>query len=358
MKNFLIIFSIVLLISCNKNETIDTIHIDLSHPSKLKEFILDEHIIPLETNEDCLIGEIEKICIDSTNIFIMDKINATVFIYDKKGHYISKIFAHGNGPNEYIELSDMCINNSLIYILSRPNKSILVYAINGEYKERITLNDWYHRINTNNDYIQLYSCKSNRQHFDIVSIDYKGNIVRKEMPFAKDESFLFSARPFNKISHNEYLLCFPYEQRVALWNNQNCDYKYRFDFDTKIKFSDKDIEKLSYERIREKTLNKESLRQIEWITQINNNSFYLIASVFIDRKGIRKVLCKTDFNKQRSKIYILRDEINENFPNFYEPILLQDNKIYCIINPNTNSDKEFQESNPSIGVYNINLSEL
>ena len=131
-----------------------------------------------------------------------------------------------------------------------------------------------------------------------------------------------------------------------------------FDFDTKIKFSDKDIEKLSYERIREKTLNKESLRQIEWITQINNNSFYLIASVFIDRKGIRKVLCKTDFNKQRSKIYILRDEINENFPNFYEPILLQDNKIYCIINPNTNSDKEFQESNPSIGVYNINLSEL
>lgn len=360
MKKVLFILGICLSFSCSSkvDKSVKTITIEIEDNSNLKDFVTDERIIRLETNDDCLISEIDKICINSEFIFIKDKKSKKVFIFNDKGLFISKIDSHGNGPDEYIELSDIAVNDEFVYVLSKPNKSIYIYTYDGKYKRKINLDDWYHRLNVTKNYIMLYSCKSNRQFFDIITIDHNGKTINKSLPFAKDNSFVFDINPFNEISDEEYLLCFPYERRVVLFSNKHCEYKYKFDFNTKVSFTEEDIEELGYEKIRNQSLHKESLKQIDSITKIGDNGFLMIATLFIEGKGLRKVLCKSDFDNSNSITYTIGDEINEAYPSFNNPLLIKRNNIYCIINPDISSEEDVQESNPSIGVYSINSSKL
>ena len=355
MKNILYMLVSIMCISCTSSieGTIETVSIGVNNNSNLTEFISNGRTIQLETNDECLISEINKLCIDSEYFYIVDKINKKIFIFANDGKFISKIDMHGNGPGEYIDLTDVSVNNKLIYVLSRPNKSIYVYSNDGIYKKKINLNDWYHRLNVTNDYIMLYSSKSNQGFYDIVTIDHKGNIKRKNLPFSRDESFVFNIVPFNAISDEEYLLCFPYERRVALFNQTDCEYKYKFDFKTEVTFTDKEMEELGYDEIRNRSLYKESLKQIDCITMLEDKCFLMIATLFLNGKGLRKVLIKTDLSEQLSQTYIVGDEIEREFPLFDNPVLIKDDKIYCVTT-NTNKSDDFGEHNPSIGIYHIN----
>lgn len=357
MKNILYIIIASICISCTSaiESNIEAVSIDLRNNSNLTEFISKEETVQLETNNDCLISDVNKLCVDSEYFYIVDKINRKIFIFDNNGKFISQIDSYGNGPNKYIDLTDVSVNNKTIYVLSRPNKSIYVYSNDGTFKKKVNLNDWYQRLNVTNDYIMLYSCKSNQQLYDIITIDHKGNVIRKNIPFAKDESFVFNIVPFNAISDKEYLLCFPYERRVALFNKSGCEYKYKFDFKTEVNFTDKEMEELRYEDIRNISLYKESLKQIDCITKLDEKSFLMIATLFLKEKGLRKMLVKTDLSKQLSKIHILGDKIDKEFPLFDNPILINGDKIYCVTT-NFNQSDNFEEQNPSIGIYHININ--
>lgn len=349
----ILVASICISCTSTTDDSIESISIDVTTNSSLTDFIANEHTIQLETNDDCLISNINKLCIDPEYLYIMDNTNQKIFIFDYNGEFISKIDSHGNGPGEYIDLTDISVCNKHVYVLSRANKSIYVYSNDGTYKKKIDLNDWYHRLNVTNDYIMLYSCKSNQQFYDIVTIDHKGNVVRKDFPFAKNESFVFNINPFNTFSNEEYLLSFPYERRVALLNSIGCDYKYKFNFNTEVNFTDKEMDELGYEEIRNRSLYKEALKQIDCITKIDDETFLMIVTIFLKERGLRKVLVKTDISKQFSKIFVLGDVNDKDFPLFYDPICINGDKIYCITS-NTDNSKNSEELNPCIGIYLIN----
>ena len=67
--------------------------------------------IPLETSDNSLIGEIDKMLIFEDFIFILDASKAkTLFVFDKKGLFIRKIGNIGNGPGEYVRIVDFAID--------------------------------------------------------------------------------------------------------------------------------------------------------------------------------------------------------------------------------------------------------
>jgi hypothetical protein len=51
--------------------------------------VIDDYsIIPLESNDQCLIGNIDKVIFSDDQIFILDKnIAKTVFVFDKREHF-------------------------------------------------------------------------------------------------------------------------------------------------------------------------------------------------------------------------------------------------------------------------------
>ena len=64
----------------------------------------------LETNSNSLIKRIDKVMMDDDFLFVFDKSLNSLFIFDKKGKYISKISSVGSGPREYMQLNDVCID--------------------------------------------------------------------------------------------------------------------------------------------------------------------------------------------------------------------------------------------------------
>lgn len=81
---FLPVLAAMVLSCSTKGESdLRTIAIDLKHCPQLEEFVTNERIVSLEMKEECLIGKIDKICIDSIYFYVMDKNNKAVFVFDQ-----------------------------------------------------------------------------------------------------------------------------------------------------------------------------------------------------------------------------------------------------------------------------------
>ena len=107
MKNLVLILFVICLACNNKPNTIATFHItpttDFLDASKVFN---DFHLIPLEGNENSIIGEVSKISERYNKIFVLDSKQNKLLIFSKNGKFQTEIFKEGRGPNEYLTLDD------------------------------------------------------------------------------------------------------------------------------------------------------------------------------------------------------------------------------------------------------------
>lgn len=94
------------------------------------------NIIPLETSELSILGEIEKIIKRDGFIYVKSR-NRPLALFDEKGRFIHNIGKIGSGPEDYSMLADFDINNKEIYILTI-NK-IQVYDLEGNWIRTVPL---------------------------------------------------------------------------------------------------------------------------------------------------------------------------------------------------------------------------
>lgn len=90
--------------------------------------------IALETNDDCLIGQVSKMLFHNDTIIIVDKITKSIFLFDDKGKFLSKICRVGRGPQEYLDLTDACVGNDHILVIDNNQRKIFCYNFNGKYR--------------------------------------------------------------------------------------------------------------------------------------------------------------------------------------------------------------------------------
>ena len=124
------------------NSDFVTISVDIDNVSNLSVFDIFSRIevIPLKTEENSIIKEIEKIICFDSHFYILDKYQNAVFIFDSIGNFRMKIQRVGNGPGEYSLLYDININpytNELE--LLNPRGELLIYSLDGEYKGSIAI---------------------------------------------------------------------------------------------------------------------------------------------------------------------------------------------------------------------------
>ena len=109
------ILSIILLFfPCSEVCDSDVYEIKILKGTNQKELLLSSFvenikIVPLETKDECLISQIDKIRIFKDEIYILDKMNNAVFIYGIDGKHHRTLFKVGNGPGEYLQLMDFDI---------------------------------------------------------------------------------------------------------------------------------------------------------------------------------------------------------------------------------------------------------
>lgn len=118
-----------LLASCSSNKSsqsekeetlkVSTENVELTDSA----FFAQTRILPLETTDASLVQSINAICMAGDTLFLLDNRQQKIFIFDGNGKFINAIHNIGNGPKEYVALSDISIQNGLLAVLcNRPYK--------------------------------------------------------------------------------------------------------------------------------------------------------------------------------------------------------------------------------------------
>lgn len=169
IKIISVIAVLIIIVSCNKrsiypNEadysTVDTIFYDYEEGYIIPRDSAFGSInyITLETNEDNLIGTVDQIILGDSTIIIVDSyIAKAVFMFDYEGNYIGRISNHGNGRNEYIELSYVCQKaDKTIALLDEMGGKIMIYDERGNYKKSIMSDIYANAMEFINDDLIAY----------------------------------------------------------------------------------------------------------------------------------------------------------------------------------------------------------
>ncbi|MDR1951832.1 MAG: 6-bladed beta-propeller, partial [Bacteroidales bacterium] len=98
--------------------------------------------VPLETTDESLIREISKIYATPSHIIIFEEKYSNIFLFDQTGVFLRKIGRRGNGPGEYVNLTDIFFEEAsgLIYAHDFGQNIMLVYNLEGEPIEKISTN--------------------------------------------------------------------------------------------------------------------------------------------------------------------------------------------------------------------------
>lgn len=187
-------------------EMLNFVYADVPVENKLDSIVEVMKYIPLETNEQSLIGYIDEVLFDDDLIFVADyRMSKSVFIFSGEGKYITKIAAYGQSGKEYVSLNsvDLDTEAKLIYLLDGERGKIMAWNYKGEFVENIDLP--FQRLNT---------FRYDRDGIFYFDFGFRDNKYFKGEPYnlvaydARNESVTASFFPYRK----EYFLLGRYEQ--------------------------------------------------------------------------------------------------------------------------------------------------
>lgn len=114
--------------NCNI-KPLDEIPLDLL--GEKKYVLLDNN------NSDCFLNFISKVIINNNYIFILDPNLYKIAVFDNKGKAITTIGKRGQGPEEYLSITDFSIDNTgNIYFIDGVLDELFIFDRNFKFKER------------------------------------------------------------------------------------------------------------------------------------------------------------------------------------------------------------------------------
>src|SRR5690554_7503187 len=134
---YFIVCSFFIFLSCNQRPQNDTdvkeylIPVSENGDILLSDIVGDYKIVPLETKENSLLGEIQKVELYDEKIFILSR--NQIFVFEQNGKFIQKTNRTGRGPGEYIEIKDFDIFSETLFILDRTGQNVLEYDLKGRH---------------------------------------------------------------------------------------------------------------------------------------------------------------------------------------------------------------------------------
>lgn len=151
------------LLSCGGKQQggIPVYSVDVLQRDSVNHFFSGYEYVMLETNENCLLGEVKGMKVYDSVIGIRERERILLFGHD--GKFISKIDKKGRGAGEYLSVEDFCVRDSLVYVLSGAYKSILVYGMSGTFVRKIELGDWYGHFEVLDDELMFLSSEYNNE---------------------------------------------------------------------------------------------------------------------------------------------------------------------------------------------------
>src|SRR5690554_3194966 len=99
----------------NVQKSIPVLTIDPTQASEsinLSSLVDSVHYIKLETSPESIMGRITQMIIKQKYIYVADVQQDMVFVFDKKGRFVSRLEKQGRGEGEYVGLGSILVDEN------------------------------------------------------------------------------------------------------------------------------------------------------------------------------------------------------------------------------------------------------
>ena len=274
MRYYFLFFLLLVSYSCSReDQNPDSIRIDLSRSygnEQLESIVDDIRLVPLETNDSCIVGQYDRVIVKGRSIFILDKMQNTVFCFDTTGKFRQKINRQGRSGQEYITADDFIVQDSTLIVFDNNKSQLQFYDFQGNYIKTIPVCQGDQiAVNPAGGYI-VYSSVADKYH--IHTFNEKGEKTGEYLPVESKIINLPSAFCNNKsiLSYNDetFILNF-FDYNVYSLKNNELKIKYRYDFGVK-NMPDDLLEVSDPASFMQKIAKDKSVQQIENFTETQN----------------------------------------------------------------------------------------
>lgn len=283
----------------------------------LSDYADEVIMIPLEFSDDCLLGEIDKVVMSDSCIFVMENENQKgIYVFDHTGKFLCRIGSHGEGPEEFVDLSDFSLDEKerLVYLYDLTRKKVLVFSYEGDFIKDIYMNYYADNFEYQNGLFYLY--RENPVYGDplcsLVIKNDKGETVNAYYPLIEKSKYGHNCI-FRKLD-NEILFAEDMRDSIFTIKGDKLIPKYFIDY------KDKSMSKVDRESIRNGKRKHYSVVQetkkmagIRDIFEINDkvfiNNVYILTPKF------------TVYDKKTQEVKTFTSLINDlSFINLRDPI--------------------------------------
>ena len=228
MKQIIYIFVLISSICCYaQNNEPETIQLASSsryaHELKISDIATQVRYVPLETKDNCLIGNWFQVFFSEEFIFVQS--SGVIFQFTPKGKFVRQINKNGQGPGEgYARSFAVDEKNRLIYIYHNFSLDVLVFSMEGKYIKTIRnpfANEQVeHGAMTisfyNGNLLFPFTNDSGRDLYKYAVVGATGKVIHKESNYTK---YLLKER----ILERSLSLISPF-----FFNNSSCFFKQKY----------------------------------------------------------------------------------------------------------------------------------
>ncbi len=195
--------------------TVDLNPNDKEQDCLLSKIATDINLISLETNINSIIGDFSwLVFIDENNIIY--KSDNAVLLFDRKGSFINKIEALGNGPDEYTTITGITVDPILKKVFILDHDNIKVYHFNGKFFKSIKLGfspAGLYRTKTGQNFVSIIQSYNEKNRDMLITYDTAFKVIKK---FESK-----NLESFPKFKQNLFISNEPYELNNEIFFNES-----------------------------------------------------------------------------------------------------------------------------------------
>jgi len=232
IKNFIFLFLIHFSVFAQQ-----TIKFETNNPQAFDVNDFNIKIIPLETNDQSIIGKISSVTFFKNHWYVVDHLTNAVIIFYNSGKFIRKIRKVGEAPGKYSKIGYFTINpyNDHLEIADNYKNTIYIYNLLGKFIAQKRLSFpfiSYLHINSNRIAINKQYQIDNDKSYNVLITDRHYKVLKKILPINEyPSSALTLASRFElKRINNKIWWKKSYDPSIYEINNMGIKKIYHLDF--------------------------------------------------------------------------------------------------------------------------------
>ncbi|MDH6359004.1 6-bladed beta-propeller [Parabacteroides sp. PF5-9] len=133
-----IIVVLLVLLSCKQEADFVTLSVSSAkNGCNLSSIVENVVVVPLETNENCLLDQTLKVKVDDDLMFVLNQ--QEIFLFNMNGSFIKQLTRRGDGPEDVIVNGFTLDTNKKELVVWTPQQTVLFFTYDGRFVRKEVL---------------------------------------------------------------------------------------------------------------------------------------------------------------------------------------------------------------------------